>query len=202
VNEKLAADALFALHAKGFETYKGYCSRWCRQVCEYSYGDARYNNQWRPNASPSAKDAALSFKSSGYAVTGTPQIGDILFKTVGSGGFGHVGILTEKGVAENSSYHWGPSGGRDARGLRSLAQFGPFQVIIRLPPLHAKVVTPTPAAAQPTQKYLLNGSLLENARLIENRLFVPVREVTDALGYELDAADVDKLRAWPKVVKP
>ncbi len=133
MNSKLASDALFALHAKGFETANGFCARFCRQICECSYGDARWNAQWRPDATPTAKEAALAFAKSGYHVVGTPQIGDVLFKTVGSGGAGHVGILTALGVAENSSFHWNRTGHKDARGLRSLAEFGAYQVIIRLP---------------------------------------------------------------------
>jgi hypothetical protein len=48
----------------------------------------------------------------------------------GSGGNGHVAIrILGNKVAENSSVHWD---GRDARGVRTLKEFGNFDMIVRL----------------------------------------------------------------------
>ena len=173
MNQALAKMALYALTAKGFETERGYCSRFARQVCEAAYGDLRFNDQWRTDAHPSAKKSALAFKAADYAVSGPPQIGDILFKTVGSGGFGHVGIYTERGVAENSSYHAVRSENEDARGLRSLAQFGPYQIIVRLPPRVA-VPTPTPQPAPSPVPVPVPEPVKESALLVWNRTPFPV----------------------------
>ena len=152
MNEKLAQDALIALKAKGFEKTNGYCARFARQVCAFSYGDDRWNNLWRPDASPTAAEAGRAFQKGGFGVNlNDVEIGDILFKTVGSGGAGHVGIVTSRGVCENSSVHWNKSGGKDARGLRSLREWGAFQIAIRLPELkHARRDAPVVKAATVT----------------------------------------------------
>ena len=178
MNQALAKMALYALTARGFETEKGYCARFARQVCEATYGDTRFEDQWRTDKFPSAKKSALAFKEAGYAVTGQPQIGDILFKTVGSGGFGHVGIYTAQGVAENSSYHAARSEDDDARGLRSLAQFGAYQVIVRLPPpveAQLPAPTPTPKPEPPKEK--------EVALLVWNGTAFPVMFDEDRRPY-------------------
>jgi hypothetical protein len=103
------------------------CEKWARQVKERVYG-AKFSAWQRHNAMMTA----MAFKEAGYAVSlasGSKE-GDLLYKIYGSGGDGHVGIrLAGNVVAENSSVHWD---GSDARGLRTLAEFGNFDLIIRL----------------------------------------------------------------------
>lgn len=92
------------------------------------YGD-RFDEYWRD----SALHTGLAFRSSPYNVPltqGSTQ-GALLYKLHGSGGDGHVGIrVMGNMVAENSSVHWD---GRDARGKRTLREFGNFDVIVILP---------------------------------------------------------------------
>jgi hypothetical protein len=79
-----------------------------------------------------AKLSGLNFALHGYSIhLGRGSLpGDLLYKVHGSGGFGHVGIrVAGNMVAENSSIHWD---GNDARGLRTLEEFGHFDLIIRL----------------------------------------------------------------------
>lgn len=145
-NLTLANAAIGALTRDGFESEKGYCQRFVRQVIQSSLG-SKYDVYFKA----SAKETGLAFLKAwiGFPATelakhGGLQEGDVLYKTEGSGGFGHVGIYTSKGVAENSSYH--AKNDNDARGLRSLKQFGVFQVVVRLEDPHAPTEkVPAPA---------------------------------------------------------
>lgn len=188
MNQTLSDMALRALKAKGFETIRGYCSRWARQVDEAACGDARHNACWRPDASPTAKEAAYAFKAAGLGFDYSPgmklEIGDVLFKTLGSGGAGHVGILTPRGVAENSSYHAARSSNGDARGLRSLAQFGAFQIVARLPDPKQQ---PRPTAAKQAPESLTvnwNGNAMTMAQIIE-RGGHDVVKITEDLAHNI-----------------
>ena len=66
------------------------------------------------------------------------QRGDLLYKgLLTSGRAGHVGILGAGGmVYENSEVHYTPEH-KDARGTRSLAAFGQFELIVR-PSIYSK----------------------------------------------------------------
>lgn len=129
VNEALEEAAVKAVTADGFETLPHYCQRWTRQVVETVYGKRFEDVIHKANAI----SAGLALRSAGYSIplqNGSVP-GDLLFKLHGSGGDGHVGIrVLGNKVAENSSVHWD---GHDARGFRSLKEFGHFDLIIRLP---------------------------------------------------------------------
>jgi hypothetical protein len=106
---------------------------WVRLVTDAVYG----KDAFRQYFGRTARISALRFKKSPYFVPlkHGSKIGDILFKTHGSGGFGHVGIRIEGNrVAENSSVHVGEYD-NEARGIRTLKEFGDYDVIVRLPPL-------------------------------------------------------------------
>jgi hypothetical protein len=190
INHQLSNGALKALKAKGFETYKGYCSRWAREVTEFVYGDLRYNRLWRPDDKPTATKAAYAFQKAGFQVPKTDlQIGDILFKTTGA--HGHVGIVVPHkgglGVAENSTYHWNRSGGKDARGIRTLSEYGTFQIAIRLPAPEVKAeVKPQPKSVVEEQdKLILNGLPPMDMIFHNGEVYSPTRKMLELGGEEI-----------------
>lgn len=134
----IAREAIRALTTPDGIKENTWCQKWVRLVCEKALGG-------KPMGSPnplSAKSAAFSLLAQGIGkrhVAGMVlQPGDLLYKCKGSGGSGHVGIYIGDNngvpsVAENSTYHWNATGGRDARGIRTLAQFGHFDVVARFP---------------------------------------------------------------------
>jgi hypothetical protein len=105
---------------------------WCEKFVRYAKTDA-YGSQFSHLQRSTALETALVFQDAGYSVpvkNGSIE-GDLLYKLTGSGGAGHVGIrLRGNMVAENSTVHWD---GTDARGIRTLAEFGNYDLIIRLP---------------------------------------------------------------------
>lgn len=125
---KLNDAAIAAVTAKtGYEKKPHYCQRWVRQVVQSVCG-ATYDHLFKASAVETGK----AMKAAGLSVPLTRGCvpGDLLYKLTGSGGDGHVGIRVEGNrVAENSSVHWN---GKDARGFRSLKEFGNFDLIIRL----------------------------------------------------------------------
>lgn len=180
MNKTLASAALNALTAKGFENEKGYCQRWVRQVVQSSPLGHEYDRFFKESAKSTAEAFLNSeFGFSAHSITkGDLQVGDILYKTEGSGGFGHVGILTEKGVAENSSYH--ARNDTDARGLRTLAQYGAFQVVVRLP--DPRTVAKPVASIE--QKLVLDNKLLD-MKFIDNEVFIHIRDALALGGREV-----------------
>lgn len=207
MNRTLAAVALRALVAPGYETHKGYCARWVRQCDETACGDERHNDYWRTDDSPSAAKSAVAFRDAGLGFNYSGQslqIGDILFKTLGSGGFGHVGIYTPRGVAENSSYQAARSGNGDARGLRSLAAFGAFQIVARLPDPRA-VAPPVAPVIHAPRVWTFNDKPIPGARIDAGRLMAPVADVLHLLGLTIDASAVTaeggNIRAWQEQSK-
>lgn len=126
---RLAAVARRALSARGFERKAGMCQKWMRQCVQVEYG-AKYNSYHAATAEQSRRLWLLSK----YAVAPErgSKIGDILYKRgTPTQPSGHVGIrIAGNRVAENSSVHGGDG---DARGTRSLAEFGKVDLIVRLP---------------------------------------------------------------------
>jgi hypothetical protein len=106
----------------------GWCEKWARLVKERAYG-ARYSHLQRRTAT----ETFCAFADAGYSVPvsqGSKE-GDLLYKFAVAKGAGHVGTrLKGNWVAENSTVHGGDD---DARGLRTVAEFGEFDGIIRLP---------------------------------------------------------------------
>ncbi len=100
-----------------------------RQVIGAVYGSAY--EQYRAE---SAKEAGRLWRKSKFKVPlkNGSQVGDILYKVDCGGEFGHVGIrIPGNRVAENSSAHVVEG---DARGTRTLEEFGVYDLIVRLPP--------------------------------------------------------------------
>jgi hypothetical protein len=103
------------------------CQEWARNVYEKLYG-----KQFSEIDLGTAKLSGLNFALHGYSIhLGRGSIpGDLLYKIHGSGGAGHVGIrIATNMVAENSIVHWN---GIDGRGISTLAEFGNWDLIIRL----------------------------------------------------------------------
>jgi hypothetical protein len=168
---------------------KGYCQKFVRQILE-----SVYQKKYAPYMKASAKVTAHAFLNAGLGVRYNGQAlepGDILFKTVGSGGFGHVGVWTGSKVAENSSYH--ARRDSDARGFRSLSEYGEFQVLVRLPDPRPATVTgnnaPPPqqqALDKETRFYLqalYPDTHLPGAFIKGDTLYAPVKETVKAFGF-------------------
>jgi hypothetical protein len=131
MNETMSTTAKYALTAPHFTSIPHECQIWTREVYEFVYAE-----QFEKYRRSSARQTALAFKESPFYVPfpNGSTIGDLLYKTVGSGGDGHVGIrINGNRVAENSSVHV-EDDAPDARGIRTLKEFGNFDVIVRLPP--------------------------------------------------------------------
>jgi cell wall-associated NlpC family hydrolase len=124
----IAMCAIRGLTAGGYPTKAGNCQMWARIVYEHAIGGA-----WEFAHLPTARAACLAFKNTRYVVkTGSAlQPGDVLYKQGLPGGFGHVGVYVGGGmVAENSTIH-DTTG--DARGLRTLREFGAYTLAVRYP---------------------------------------------------------------------
>jgi cell wall-associated NlpC family hydrolase len=104
-----------------------------RECVQVVYG-GKYDAWWMDSALHTAQ-RFLKRRPAGVKVIRTKkiedtQLGDLLYCTVGHGGYGHVGIrVAGNRVAENSVIHSGPHG---VIGFRSLAEFD-FDVVVRLP---------------------------------------------------------------------
>ncbi len=125
----IAKYAIQALTLDDFPRTKGWCQMWARLVYTRALG-----NVFEFAHLPSAQAACKAFKNTRYVVPKGLKLeaGDILYKQGLPGQFGHVGIYVGHGyVAENSTIH-DTTG--DARGLRSLTEFGPYTLAVRYPP--------------------------------------------------------------------
>lgn len=185
-NITLATTARNALGDPDFEDADGYCQRFVRQCLEAVYGD-KYADYMKS----SAKLAAQAFLSNGLGTQNfrVLEVGDILYKTKGSGGFGHVGIYLGdgKGVAENSSTPIGRVQG--AKGIRTLRQFGGYQVMVRLPDPNvrpvAKRLVELPVEKLPAKLVIVrNGErhLVSSSVLVNGRFACGAVELLDLAG--------------------
>lgn len=110
-------------------TSGGHCAGFARENIWQVYGQS---SSYSP---PTGLDAIAQydwFKKRGLTVPkkNGSVIGDLLYKFGGT--HGHVGVrIAGNRVAENSSVHG--VGDEDARGIRTLKQFGEFDGIVRLP---------------------------------------------------------------------
>lgn len=142
-NKTLAARAKANLTGPGISKSNrvgGHCAGYVRENIWQTYGAKS------SHSSPAGLDAIDQFKwykARGFAVPvkkgiegGGSVVGDILYKF--GGAHGHVGIrIPGNIVAENSSVH-GVGASEDARGTRTLKQWGQIEGIIRLPDPKAK----------------------------------------------------------------
>jgi hypothetical protein len=205
---------------ENFPVKNTWCQKWVRLVIQSCLGD-EYDKYMRATAA----DTARAFIKGGYgfyatqlAQYGALRPGDILYKTVGSGGFGHVGIYLGRNsagqglVAENSTFHWNRTNGKDARGIRTLEQFGAYQVVVRLPaPVAKKSVAPivsatptrvtTPPKPVPpvhpapaprpvpvnatSKAVLINGISIQTARMENGHWVANIAELGRALGIDI-----------------
>lgn len=113
----------------GFYKKPGLCAGWVRQVIAKSEFKAL-----TPPQGLDAREQFHHFASMGFSIPveqGTER-GDLLYKIADNQGkHGHVGIrILGNRVAENSSVH--SHNGSDARGTRSVEEFGRVTGIIRL----------------------------------------------------------------------
>lgn len=159
---EIAAQAVRAVSDPRFEARPGWCQRWARQVVEAVAG-----GRFAAMMQGTARDSGLAARRLGWAVAGPPRPGDLLYKLGAAGGYGHVGIVVEDGrVAENSSTAVGRV--RGAVGYRTLAAYGRYDVIVRLPLQTAAeraVAAAWPAArAHLRGLYAVAGGLPEPAR--------------------------------------
>jgi hypothetical protein len=123
----VARAAVAGLRAKWSPRGPHQCQVFARKCYEQVFG-----NDFSEIDLGTATLTAISFRQHGYSVPlkHGSRPGDLLYKITGSGGDGHVGIrVAGNMVAENSSVHWD---GSDARGLRTLEEFGNFDIIVRL----------------------------------------------------------------------
>ena len=129
-NSQVASAAKKALRGSSFETKRRNCLRFVRQVV----GSVKAGG-WPLAIGPNAWEAFELLRDKGYSVplSNGSQIGDLLFKApTEKVPEGHVGIRIEGNrVAENSSFH-AATDDDDARGTRSLREFGRIAGIIRL----------------------------------------------------------------------
>ncbi len=178
-NQKIADAAHAAMHDASVESKPGFCSRFVRQVVSKVYGD-KYQGLF----GASAIDTGRNFEHAGLDASATQssqlEVGDILFKMQGSGGFGHVGIYVgEKGVASNSSTPLGRLSG--AKGYRTLGQWGQWQLVGRIP-------GESPAASdQPLIYHLvLNGVKVADMPVHNGQALCPARLWANAMHLNID----------------
>lgn len=175
MNRRLAEAAIAAVTDPSVEQRKGFCSRFVRQVVEKVYG-----NEYRSLFGASAIETGENFRDAGLTVNATAadvELGDILFKMTGSGGFGHVGIYVgARGVAENSSTSIGRVQG--AKGYRTLGQYGHFDSVGRLPE--------EPPTEPKTYALFLNDRKIASMPVINGRAMCSARDWAKALGFAVD----------------
>lgn len=154
-NLVLASTANRAIRSKNFTAIPGYCQKFERQVVQdkTAYGDYAYQSYMKGTARLTGLAflrTRYGFPASELEARGGLQVGDILFKTTGSGGAGHVGIYVGRVpgyeklgglVAENSSTSIRRIQG--AKGYRTLREFGAVNVYVRLPVITKEVQKPS-----------------------------------------------------------
>ena len=110
----------------------GFCEMFARLIREDAWGK-KFDFAWLGTA----RKAGIALAKAGYSVpiSGPIQPGDQLYKFgADKDSFGHVGTAVAARcygilIAENSSIH---ADDADARGLRTTAEFGKFDALIRL----------------------------------------------------------------------
>lgn len=212
MNKSIATHAENAVYKGNFETDKGFCMRFMRQNDESVEG-TKYEALWRGDGSERDATAAraghrflkagLGFLASDLGAHGGLQPGDMPVKTQVApnrwGDFsGHIGALCMdmKRIAENSSTSIGRV--RGALGFRTLAQWGAFNIVIRLPDPSAIIVAPAPVVVAVSAALLQinwNGNEMTIAQLIE-RGGHDVVKITEDLPH-----NIVWIRSTPKVSK-
>lgn len=129
-NAELADHAVFAVEHGSFERAKQMCLRFAREVVENKAGDS-----WSVPRGFDAWQAAQELTKQGFLINpkNGSKVGDLLFqKPTQKNPHGHVGIRVRGNrVAENFSPHY-TAKHPDARGFRTLEEFGRIDAIIRL----------------------------------------------------------------------
>ena len=199
MNKSIATRAENGVYKGSFETDKGYCMRYMRQIDEAVEG-TKHDEIWRGDGSARDATAAraghrflaagLGFLAKDLAAHGGLQPGDMPVKTKVApnrwGDFsGHIGAvcMDVKRIAENSSTSIGRV--RGALGFRTLAQWGAFDIVIRLPDPADKIAVPIPIATPVVTSSVpliinWNGNLLTMEQLID-RCGHTVEKITENL---------------------
>ncbi|MDQ6699295.1 MAG: copper amine oxidase N-terminal domain-containing protein [Acidobacteriota bacterium] len=180
MNQEFAEAAVKGVTNPKMEKAPGFCCRFVRQVTESAY-EGKYANLFGASAIITADNFVKAGLAQLAGQAGSLEPGDILFKKFGSGPFGHVGIFvsSDKGVASNSSTQHGRVQG--AKGYRTLAQFGHFDFVGRIP------ASDTDAHCV-TNHYVLflNKEKVAVMPVQDGVSLCPVREWALALGLDLD----------------
>jgi len=198
MNLALARAAEKGVRSGPFEQSKGYCLRACRQWAESVPGiGTRYDSLFRGGGEEreaTARLAGLRFVKANLGMprnsliaNGGLQPGDMVVKldvaTNRWGDFsGHIGVMCEdlKRIAENSSTSKGRV--RGALGFRTLAEFGSYDVVIRLPDPDAvpKMTKPSVVVSR------FDGDGWVDKRiesvLVEDANYLPVQDLLTAAG--------------------
>jgi hypothetical protein len=201
-NQALADMAIFGVEKADWAPLeKQWCQKEQRLVIQHVYGD-KFNAYMKASANLTGR----AFQAAGLAMTaaqaGELQIGDIVYKCPDDlKAYGHVGTFVGvKGIAENSSTSIGRV--REALGYRSVAQFGHYDLVVRLPaPVAAKPEKPASLVIGVTDgkdiKYtrlqsavLKNGSFSADTAELAKVLLgetQPVRATLDQFGYSIQS---------------
>lgn len=210
MSNPIAEQAHKALTAPGYPTTNGLCQKFARLIVQATEVGHKYDDDFQKSSAKEAAEAMLAAHPN-FVFRFTPgmviQPGDLLYKTVGSGGFGHVGVyLGSNEVAENSTYQWNKSGGKDARGIRTLNEFGAFQVVVRFP-IAVQTQSAADTPANPTFKAFFNDAEIAGAVYDpeKNILYAPVRSTLAAVGIGIakvgnHVEDANRFYAWGKKV--
>ena len=169
------------------KVYKGYCARFVRQVyetaCRFEEGSWRY-------AADTALDMCRHLEDAGHSIPQTKMLpGDIIGINRNSGQYGHIAIYVgeidgKETIAENTS------SARRGNPLSPGAKLTPFADIAARVTGVYRLGSIAQDAPEPQDgvKLILTGStdakvLTERGQIIGESLYVPAREVCQALGY-------------------
>lgn len=147
----IAEQAIKALTAPGYPTANNHCQQFARLVVQAVPEVAHKYDAWLWKDTAKLAAFALETLDFGYKRSEMPvlQPGDLLYKTNGTSG--HVGIyIGDNKAAENSTVHWNATGGKDARGIRTLADFGHIDIVVRFPVAVKAEAKPLPQIPVPT----------------------------------------------------
>lgn len=157
---------------------KAMCSRFCRCATR-----KLYKQKYQGLFGGSAIETGENFRDAGFAVKGPPQMGDFLIKMRGSGGFGHIEMFIGSNpghpgnawTAGNSSSSIGRVSG--AKGFKTLAQFGSYDILARLPTLEEE---------ERANRLFYQGRQIAVMPIREGKSYCKVQTWAQALGYDLD----------------
>lgn len=197
---------------QSIDTGPGWCMKVQRKVVQTTFGSIFDKFVVAPSdkqataihAAKRALGLHLGFYSNELSHFGGLKPGDLLFKTTGSGGFGHVGMyLDPQHVGENSSTKLGRLPHRGALGYRTLEEFGHFDVVVRLT-LGFPISQPDPTPAPPSPKLVIittnpdksqTRTLIQSSTLTNGQFTAKAGELHSALLHLNSPDEVVSVRA-------